>query len=138
MLHRVCQSFFINAGGDILHRGKGAIEIALENPSNSEQAIGIATIKNQAICGSSGNRRAWAKYTHILNPSSLASPTHIKAVWAVAKTAMLADAMTTALYFASPELLLKRYTFSYGIVNSNDSLVYSPSFPAEFFTAEGK
>jgi len=133
ILEDKCEGHIINAGGDILHHGQGAIEIALENPTNTKEAIGIATIKNQAICGSAGNRRAWAGYNHILSPKSLSSPNHLKAVWAVAENAMLADAMTTALYFMDPSKLLKRYTFSYGIINADNSLVYSSNFPANFF-----
>jgi thiamine biosynthesis lipoprotein len=137
LLSKVCESYIINAGGDILAKA-GEVEVALENPSNAEEAIGIATINNQAICGSAGNRRVWAGYNHILNPKSLSSPKHIMAVWAVAKNTMLADAFTTALYFVDAEKLLKRYNFSYGIVNANGSLVYSPDFPAKFFEAESE
>jgi FAD:protein FMN transferase len=128
-----CKEFVINAGGDILHLGNKAVEIALENPENSAEAIGIASIKNQAICGSAGNKRAWSEYNHILNPITLKSPDSLSAVWVVARTAMFADALTTALYFVSPNELLKSYNFSYALINSDKSLVSSKDFPARFF-----
>lgn len=132
-----CREFVINAGGDILHYGSAKIDVALEHPLNFDEAVGIATIKNQALCGSAGNRRAWAGYNHIINPDSLESPRHLQAVWACTETTMLADALTTALYFCSPVELSKRYTFSYGIIGSDMSLKYSDNFPAKFFDAEG-
>jgi len=90
------KEFVINAGGDILHKGVEPVQVGLEHPSDTTQAIGIATIKDQALCGSAGNRRVWASFTHIIDPVTLASPQAIRAVWAVADSALLADALTTA------------------------------------------
>lgn len=131
-----CHNFVINAGGDILHYGNKNIEVALENPENSSEAIGVAKLRNAAICGSAGNRRKWGDFNHIIDPKKLASPSHIKALWVTAGTAMLTDGLTTALYFVKPETLLKRYTFNYAIVSSDLSLTYSKNFPAKFFNSE--
>jgi thiamine biosynthesis lipoprotein len=127
-----CHQYVINAGGDILVAGQ-TVQAALEHPADTTQAVGVAEITNQALCGSAGNRRAWGTYTHIMDPMSLTSPKHIAAVWAVADQAMLADALTTALYFTSAEALHKRYTFEYALVNEHFGLEYSRGFPAEFF-----
>jgi len=127
------KEFVINAGGDILHGGSNPVQVGLEHPGDTTQAIGVAEFKNRALCGSAGNRRAWAGFTHIIDPDTLASPHDIKAVWVVAESALLADALTTVLYFTTPAALLKRYNFSYGIVSGDLSLTYSPDFPAEFF-----
>ncbi|MDB5182610.1 MAG: ApbE-like protein thiamine biosynthesis lipoprotein [Candidatus Saccharibacteria bacterium] len=135
LLTAVCDGFIINAGGDILAKN-GAVEVALENPNDTTEAIGIATINGQAICGSAGNRRAWAGYSHILNPKNLSSPQHIAAVWVVAKNTMLADALTTALYFVDVQGLHKRYNFDYAMLKTDGSLVYSSNFPATFFNPE--
>lgn len=131
-----CTEFIINAGGDILHRGLKPVEIALENPLDTTEAVGIASLFNRALCGSAGNRRAWADYNHVLNPSTLQSPTHIAAVWVCADTTLLADALTTALYFVTPAKLALHYTFSYSILTPNFSLTASPNFTAQFFNAE--
>jgi len=128
------ENFCINAGGDMLVYGT-SVDVALENPDNTAEAVGVATLQDNALCGSAGNRRSWASYTHILDPASLTSPTHIKALWVSAKTTMLADALTTGLYFALPQDLYKHYTFDYAIIGSNNSLTYSPNFPGNFFGA---
>lgn len=128
-----CKEFIINAGGDMLHQGSKEIEVALEHPDNFNEAIGIANIKNQALCGSAGNRRAWAGYNHIMDSYTLKSPAHIKAVWVIAKTTMLADALATALYFTEPKQLLKRYNFNYALVKQDLSFGYSSGFAARFF-----
>jgi thiamine biosynthesis lipoprotein len=129
--------FLINAGGDILHYSEpnDMIEIGLENPDQTSEVIGIASIGNQSICGSSGNRRSWEGFNHIIDPVLLKSPSHIKAVWVVAETALLADGLTTALYFTQPDRLKKLFTFEYAIINEDNSIEYSTQFPAELFIA---
>lgn len=128
-------TFLINAGGDILHRDvTGTAEVGLEHPDNTDMAIGVARLHNESLCGSAGNRRKWKDYHHIINPKSLKSPHHILAVWVIADTAMLADALTTALFFAEPERLQEHYSFRYAIVYKDHALRASKDFPATFFT----
>jgi len=128
------EHYVINAGGDIFCCTPMPIEVALENPFKTAEAVGIAKIANQALCGSAGNRRVWANFTHILNPKTLLSPQHLAAVWVTADTTMLADALTTALFFMPPEELHKRYTFNYGLVTEQSEIQTSKDFPARFFT----
>lgn len=128
--------YCIDAGGDILyHRTTPQpMRIGLEHPRTPGQVIGVATIHNQSICGSAGNRRAWGAYHHIIDPRSLASPRHIQALWVVAPSALVADALATALFFVPAQTLATQYTFTYGIVYDDDSLERSAGFPATFFT----
>lgn len=128
-------SFTINAGGDIVHRGTldESIEVALENPFNVSEAIGVAKISAESICGSSGNRRAWGEFTHIINPETLNSATNIAATWVVAKTGLLADGLATALYFTNPESLISNFSFEYLILYTDGSVARSKQFPAELF-----
>jgi thiamine biosynthesis lipoprotein len=127
--------FLINAGGDILHHDiSEPVEIALEHPGNVTQAIGLAKLNNQSICGSAGNRRKWEGYHHVINPKTLSSPTNIAAIWVCADTAMLADALSTALFFVDPANLRKQYSFEYAIVYDDYALNVSKGFPATFFT----
>ncbi len=130
------RSFCIDAGGDIRHtheRGE-SIQIGLENPLDTSQAIGIATITNKSICGSAGNRRAWDRFHHIIDPRTLESPRHILATWAIADTTILADALATSLFFASPAELSAHYRFEYVIMYADGSAARSPGFPGELFT----
>ena len=128
-------AFSINAGGDILvsQPPTGTLPIALEHPADASMAIGIAKLSHGSLCGSSGNRRAWADYHHIMDPDKQASPMHIHALWVYAETAILADAISTCLFFASPELIARYFDFEYAIVKTDNSLVVSPKFPATFF-----
>jgi thiamine biosynthesis lipoprotein len=129
-------NFTVNAGGDILVRTNqnSAEQIALEHPDDLSSAIGIAELRNQSICGSAGNRRAWNGYHHIINPKTRQSENRVRAVWVVADSTLLADGLSTALFFVNPEVLLQRYVFEYAIMLADNSLNYSSSFPAAFFT----
>ncbi len=141
------RSFSINAGGDILHVhvGEGQappldstdhtepIRVGLEHPDDTSLAIGIAEISNESICGSAGNRRTWGKFHHILDPHTLKSPRHIKAVWVIAKTALLADALTTCLFFVEPEPLQMEFNFEYVILYADNSVKQSDKFRGELF-----
>jgi len=129
-------SFCVNAGGDIYAYSaeEKGVRVALEHPDDATQAIGVATIVNESICGSSGNRRAWGEFHHIISPETLTSPRHISAVWTTAKTALLADILTTCLFFVSPAKLSAQYPYQYLIVYTDHTVEKSAGFPAELFT----
>ncbi len=129
-------SYCIDAGGDILHKNNVPMRVGLENPDNETEAIGVVTLQNQSICGSAGNRRKWEGFHHIIDPKKLSSPTHILSVWVVAERALLADALTTCLFFVEPKILLDKYTFTYCILYSDFSIAKSANFQGEMFTKE--
>ncbi len=133
---RGLRSYCIDAGGDILSRSatNEALSIALEHPEDTTTAIGIAKICNNSICGSAGNRRAWGEFHHIINPETLSSPRDILGIWTIARTTMLADAMSTALFFCPPQILLAHFLFDYLILYPNQTVQASPTFPVELFT----
>ncbi len=128
-------SYCIDAGGDILHKGNTPIRVGLENPDNVEQVIGVYPLQNRSICGSAGNRRAWADFTHVINPKTLVSPKHISAVWVTAKSAFIADIIATALFFVEAKTLSDMYSFEYCIVRNDHSVEKSTGFVAELFTS---
>jgi thiamine biosynthesis lipoprotein len=144
--------YCVDAGGDIRYRHTGQpLVVGLEHPDDTSLAVGVAEIGGPdfesrlgragrarpwaAICGSATNRRTWSDYHHIIDPAKLESPTHIKAVWVTAESAMVADGLTTALYFVGPEKLIPDFSFAYSIIHTNGSLAVSGDFPAQFFTA---
>lgn len=133
------KAFCLDASGDMSYQQTGRyLEVGLEHPVRSDEVIGVVKLPSgQSLCGSAINRRAWGAYHHIIDPQKLTSPRHILATWAVADTTMLADALTTCLFFVSPELLQTRYTFSYALVYADYSLKHSQDFPAAFFTSKG-
>ncbi len=130
------REYTVDAGGDIRTRGEGdALRVGLEHPFSNDEVVGVALLKNQSICGSAGNRRAWGEFHHIIDPRTLRSPRHLSAVWVVAEETFLADLLTTSLFFVEPEKLLQHFSFSYALLDSELRLLASPNFPAEFFTA---
>lgn len=128
--------FCVNAGGDMYYKSPDTdkLQVGLEHPGDRQLAVGVAEINNQAICGSSGNVRAWGDFHHIIDARTAQSPNHIAGLWVVAENTMLADALATALFFVAPQVLAQHYAFEYAIVNSEYGLEYSPNFPAKFFT----
>lgn len=126
--------YVIDAGGDILHKGKMPIRVGLENPQNFDQAIGIYNLSNGSLCGSAGNRRVWEGFSHIINPATLSSPRHILGIWVFAQTAILADCIATCLFFVSAKKLLKTYDFEYLIMYDDAHIETSANFRVETFT----
>ena len=126
--------YCIDAGGDILHKGKNPINVGLENPKNTKEVIGVYTLANGSICGSAGNRRAWDRFNHIMNPKTLESASEILAIWVTANSAMLADALTTCLFFVLPDKLMTHYNFEYIIMYKDFSIEKSAGFEAKFFS----
>lgn len=124
--------YTIDAGGDMLHTGATPIRVGLENPDNTDEVIGVYTLTEGSICGSSGNRRAWGNFTHLFNPHTKASPTDIIAVWVAASTALVADALATCLFFV-PASSFTGYTFEYLLVKNDHSIERSAHFSDEIF-----
>lgn len=128
-------SFVVDASGDILYKDREnqAFRIGLEHPENPTQVIGVATITEGSLCGSAGNRRRWDNYHHIISPKTLTSPTNILSVWTVAKTALMADSLATALFLTDPDSLTSTFEFEYAIVKDDYRVEKSLKFPEEFF-----
>jgi thiamine biosynthesis lipoprotein len=128
-------NFLINAGGDIVQSSLSNTpdKIALEHPDKLDEAIGIASISNGSLCGSAINRRRWGDFNHMINPVIKKSPKHILATWVIADSALVADGLSTALFFTTPKKLNSKFDFEYALINSDLSLEHSDNFPAEFF-----
>ncbi len=126
-------TFCIDAGGDIRYENAEPLRVGLENPLDMSQAIGVATIAKTSLCASSGSRRTWGKFHHIINPHTLSSPEKVVATWVVAKTTILADALATSLFLVKPSLLIPHFSFEYLVLFADSSFEKSSSFPAELF-----
>ena len=128
-------SYCVDAGGDMRYRNSDGkkLRVGLEHPKDQNQVIGVAEIGNESICGSAGNRRAWGDFHHIISPESLSSPKHILSVWAIAEDTILADLLTTSLFFISSEILQSHFSYEYFIINDDYSIQKSANFPAEIF-----
>lgn len=124
--------FCVDAGGDIFVRGE-PIRVALEDPRDSTMAVGLATISNQSICGSAGNRRAWGQFHHTINPKTLSSPKEPLAIWTFASSALLADALSTCLALVSPNTLASAYKFDWTMMYTNGQVLASEHAPVQLF-----
>jgi thiamine biosynthesis lipoprotein len=128
-------NFIINGGGDIYQSndaGEPSI-IGLENPTVADEVIGTFSIINKSICSSAGNRRKWNTYHHIINPLTFSSPQDILATWVVADTALIADTLSTCLFFVNPSVFENKYKFEYLIVDKNLKAFYSDAFKKSLF-----
>lgn len=128
------KSFIVDAGGDIKCEGLSEkLRIGMENPKNFEQAIGIIEMNDVSVCASSGSRRKWGSFHHILNPKTLKPVDNVLATWVISKETIIADGVATALFFQEPKILLKYYDFEYFILYPDFKFKKSKKFPAELF-----
>ena len=128
-------SYCIDGGGDILYHTQSSdvLKVGLEHPNNLQQVIGVAEIKNKSICASSGNRRKWGDFHHIINPHTLKPITSLLSTWVVAETAILADALATCLFFVPPGKLVEHFDFEYLVLFPDYTINKSNAFPAELY-----
>lgn len=123
----------VDASGDILHRGDSDLRVALEHPLDTNKAIGVMSVQNQALCASAPNRRAWAGLHHILDARTGLPTDRIVATWAIAPTALEADGLATALFFAEPATLAAEFDFQWVRMFSTGRVEYSPEINGELF-----
>lgn len=156
--------FLVNAGGDMracFSEENSQIKVALENPFDTTQAVGMASIASGALCASSAARRRWkvkdanclaadafesnVVATHLINALDGVPSQKLSASWTYipAKTCAFptayADALATAL-FVSQENDLQKIVQTVGaefaviLPNRTACQVRSTSaFPARFF-----
>lgn len=127
------QTYCVDAGGDMRNHSAEPLRVGLEHPDTEGQVIGVVQLGNKSLCGSSGNRRQWAGLHHIMNPHTLQPVQHIKAVWVVADSTLLADGMATCLFFTDVAVLQQQFDFEYTIIYADNSFSCSPQFPGELF-----
>lgn len=127
--------YVVDGGGDLIHRGNQVCRVALEDPNKPQHAVGIADVRNTALCGSSTNRRRWgADLHHVIDTASGQPSTRITATWATAETAMVADGLATALFFTDPAVLARDFHFTYVRIPVAGGIEYSSNFAGEVFT----
>lgn len=127
-------SFVIDGSGDLLAKGPRSTRVALEHPYDPGQAIGIVPLAGRALCASASNRRAWGDGLHHVLDGRTGQPVRTAvATWAMADTAIHADALATALFFAPGSELQQEFDFSWLTVFSDGSAAHSPEFEGTLF-----
>jgi thiamine biosynthesis lipoprotein len=135
--------FLVNGSGDIYYSGgadkeeKIPITVGLEHPSDQTKVIGTTEIKEGSMCASGTNRRKWGEYHHVIDPlTARSTPTEqgIIAVWVIAHSATLADALASCLFFVQPERLIEKgFVFEYVIMNADNLIKKSEGWKGGLF-----
>lgn len=124
----------IDASGDLRIRAMPPVRVALEHPYTRGQAIGVVELATGALCGSASNRRAWGEGLHHVLDGATGRPVQtVVASWAMASSAMLADGLATALFFADHSRLASEFDFSSVRVFSDGRAEISANFNGEIF-----
>ncbi|XAS66109.1 FAD:protein FMN transferase [Micrococcaceae bacterium Sec5.7] len=132
---RGINDFFIDASGDLLNSGRVPVSVALEHPYDPDAAIGTVSLGAGALCASASNRRLWGDgLHHVLDGTTGAPVQTVVATWAMAETAMVADALATALFFVPGDDLERNFEFSWLKVFSDGGADYSAGFEGTLFT----
>ena len=129
------EKYTVDGSGDLLHAGD-PIRVALEDPRDPTQAIGVVTLDGGALCSSATTRRAWGDgLHHVLDPTTGLPTRDIIATWAIAPTALEADGLATALFFADPDALTAEFDFRYARMRADGRVEFSPDLGRELFLA---
>lgn len=124
----------VDAAGDLAVRGR-PVQVGLEHPFDATRAIGVATIRDQALCASATNRRAWGDGLHHVLDARTGRPVATwAATWAIAADAMTADAVATALFFDEGPALAARWGVEWVRMSTDGRAQRSSSCPVELFT----
>jgi thiamine biosynthesis lipoprotein len=102
------EHFAIDAGGDLYLAGHNAAgerwSVGIRHPRQDREAIEVLRVSGSAVCTSGDYERRTADSAehHILDPRTGESPDALVSATVVAPTAMLADALATAVFVLGP------------------------------------
>ena len=126
----------VNAGGDLIVRGKIREQIAIANPfSDAENAAPVAVldVQNQAVATSGDYRRGFEiggkHYSHIIDPRTGRTADSIASATVVAADASTAGALATAFSVMAPEESQRLAKGAeYLLIASNGKRIASPGW----------
>lgn len=120
--------YVVDAGGDLAVATQKPYIVGLECPQDLDRVMGTVSLQHGSICGSAPNRRKWGEGLHHIIDARTGKPieSDIVATWAIAGTTMLADALATALFFASADNLQQQFgDFRYAIMRANSHIEHN-------------
>jgi thiamine biosynthesis lipoprotein len=124
----------VDASGDLRVVG-GPERVGLEHPFDTRRAIGVVDVTDAALCASAINRRAWGDGLHHVLDARTGEPVRtIAATWAIAPTAMHADAVATALFFDGGPELAHEWGVEWVRMTTDGRVEWSPTSKAELFS----
>lgn len=125
--------FLVDGSGDVYYKGNGIpLEMGLEDPHDFSKVIGVCVMQEGAMCSSAHSRRRWGTKSHYISPLVGESPTYIQATWVTADTCVLADALSSVLFFTPGEIITDT-NCNYCVMNKERKIKTSPGFQATFF-----
>lgn len=128
-------SFVVDGGGDLRHCGPTTLRVGLEHPFDPSRVVGVAHVRDRALCASATNRRAWGNELHHILDARTGMPVRdVVATWVVADDAATADGLATALFFDDATALMERFRFSYIRMFVDGRAEASDGFEGELFT----
>lgn len=124
----------VDASGDLATRGR-LQRVGLEHPYRPDRVIGVIEVADAALCASAINRRAWGEgLHHVLDARTGAPVRAYAATWAIAPTAMQADALATALFFDGGPELAGAWGADWVRMSTEGRVEWAPGSKAELFT----
>lgn len=135
LLHRAGFSdHLVDASGDLLRAGDGLLVIGLEDPREAGHVIGVANLERGALCASASNRRRWGDGLHHILDARTGLPVQdVIATWVIAHTAMIADGLATALFFAEPSRLATTHCFEFVRMFADGRAEWSANLDGKIF-----
>jgi len=125
--------WIVDAGGDIRLSTQSAYPIILQHPIVGTRAIGTTSVRHGAYAASSPAHRHWGDGTwhHLMDNVSATPQQQVIGVFTQAKTAMLADALSTALFVSPPQFhaeIASTFQIKYVLMFADESLFCTPGF----------
>ncbi|KZE41191.1 FAD:protein FMN transferase [Microbacterium sp. T32] len=141
LVDRVLREVQRHVGGDVVVDGSGdlavrgmPVRVGLEHPYDPARAIGVVEVRDAALCASAVTRRAWGDgLHHVLDARTGAPVRAYAATWAIADTAMRADALATALFFDGGPELAAAWGAPWVRMRTDGRVEWSPGFDGEIF-----
>jgi thiamine biosynthesis lipoprotein len=129
----------VDGGGDMYATVKANAEpwrIAIEYPGKPDTAISVVDLTHQGLAVSDIYKRKWKNWHHLVNAKTGKPIESILGNAAIAKTAFIADQMTSCLSFGQQDMYL-RYAFEldaeYIALTKENKLLISPDWRGELF-----
>ena len=135
-------SVIIDAGGDLCIRSASPITIALEDPANTNNAVGTVILTDGSLCASAPSRRRWGAMHHLLNAISGLPVNAVSAAWTWSDPTKyryptaVADGLATGLFVCSASRLAADFDFECALMYADRRASASELFPGSFFTID--
>lgn len=129
----------VDAGGDIYATTKSdnsPWKVAVEFPGDRAKALGVVSLNHQALAVSDIFKRNWGTWHHIVDPVTKKPLTTIISCSTLAKRAMTADALTTALMLTDDktrQTLTQTYKTEFLLITDKYTPIVSNNWPSDFF-----